>query len=114
MKDELGRYWDNTLVIAATEFGRTVRVNGTAGTDHGTASTLFVAGGALNGGQVLGDWPGLSEKDLYEGRDLMPTGDLREWIAGLLGQHWELNKQDVAGIFPDLKIGNQLPTLLQT
>ena len=114
LKDELGRYWDNTLVIAATEFGRTVRVNGTAGTDHGTASTLFVAGGALNGGQVLGDWPGLSEKDLYEGRDLMPTGDLREWIAGLLGQHWELNKQDVAGIFPDLKIGNQLPTLLQT
>jgi len=114
LKDELGEYWNHTLVIVATEFGRTVRVNGTGGTDHGTASSLFLAGGALNGGQVLGDWPGLAEKDLYEGRDLMPTGDLRGWIAGLLGQHWGLNKNDVASVFPDLKIGGQLPSLLKT
>ena len=114
LKDELGEHWNQTLVIVATEFGRTVRVNGTAGTDHGTASAMFLAGGALNGGQILGDWPGLKEKDLYEGRDLMPTGDLRAWIAASLNQHWVLNNDDLAAVFPDLGTSTTFPKLIKT
>jgi uncharacterized protein (DUF1501 family) len=64
-----------------TEFGRTVRENGTGGTDHGTGGVMIAAGGAVNGGQVLGTWPGLAEADLYDGRDLMPTTDVRAWAA---------------------------------
>ena len=113
LKDELGKDWNQTLVIIATEFGRTVRVNGTAGTDHGTASTLLLAGGAVNGGQILGDWPGLAEKELYEGRDLMPTSDLRAWIGASLNQHWALNSDDLTAIFPDLSINSTFPKLIR-
>lgn len=73
--------WQKTAVVAMTEFGRTARENGTAGTDHGTGGAAVLAGGAIRGGRVFGDWPGLSEAALYDRRDLMPTGDVRE-IAG--------------------------------
>ena len=77
LKAGLGPDWSNTLVLAATEFGRTVAANGTGGTDHGTASVAIVAGGAVAGGRVLADWPGLATGALREGRDLRPTADLR-------------------------------------
>ncbi|MBE1284240.1 MAG: DUF1501 domain-containing protein [Rhodobacteraceae bacterium] len=83
------KVWSKTAIVAMTEFGRTVRENGTAGTDHGTGGAMVLAGGAVRGGRVHGRWPGLSEADLYARRDLMPTADLRAqtaWIlAGLTG-----------------------------
>lgn len=89
LRDGLGPDWSRTTVLAMTEFGRTVHQNGSGGTDHGTGSALIMAGGALRGGRVLGDWPGLGAGALYEGRDLMPTRDVRAYAAwamrGLFG-----------------------------
>ncbi|WP_424984927.1 DUF1501 domain-containing protein [Microbulbifer sp. S227A] len=76
--------WGKTAIVAMTEFGRTVRINGTGGTDHGTGGAMVLAGGAIRGGRVLGDWPGLDEADLYDRRDLMPTGDVRAPAAWLM------------------------------
>jgi uncharacterized protein (DUF1501 family) len=103
LRTALGPAWDHTLIALATEFGRTVAVNGTNGTDHGTGSALFLAGGALAGGRVLGEWPGLATKDLYQQRDLRPTSDLRAWIAGALGAHWELPAGALQEVFPGVK-----------
>lgn len=104
LKTQLGQQWDNTLVIVATEFGRTVKENGTRGTDHGTASALFLAGGKVNGGQVLGDWPGLQSEQLHQQRDLKATTNNFDWIAASLQQHWQLNNQQVLHIFPTASV----------
>ena len=98
----LGPAWSDTILLVATEFGRTARVNGTIGTDHGTATATFLAGGAVNGGRVLADWPGLKPTDLYEARDLRPTTDLRAVIKGVLADHLGLSA-GVLGttVFPD-------------
>jgi uncharacterized protein (DUF1501 family) len=102
MKSGLGADWANTLVMVATEFGRTVAPNGTGGTDHGQASAAMLLGGAVKGGQVLADWPGLSQAALYEGRDLKPTTDLDAVIAGMLSQHYGLEPARVmASLFPE-------------
>jgi uncharacterized protein (DUF1501 family) len=87
LKEELGPTWDNTAVVLATEFGRTAATNGTRGTDHGTATAAFLVGGAVQGGRVLTDWPGLSARSLYQGRDLKPTTDLRSILKGMLSEH---------------------------
>ena len=87
MKRALGARWSSTVVVLATEFGRTAAVNGTRGTDHGTATVAFVLGGAVQGGRVLADWPGLSARALYQQRDLTPTLDLRAILKGALGEH---------------------------
>ncbi len=79
--------WADTAVLVVTEFGRTVAVNGTNGTDHGTASCAFLLGGAVAGGRVVADWPGLAGGDLYQGRDLRPTMDLRRVFKGVLHDH---------------------------
>lgn len=102
LRDELGDTWSKTIVAVVTEFGRTVAVNGTRGTDHGTASAAILLGGAVNGGRVIADWPGLGKSDLYQGRDLQPTTDMRSLFKGVLGDHFELpdtllNK----AVFPD-------------
>lgn len=86
-KTEMGPAWRNTVVIIATEFGRTVAPNGANGTDHGTAGAAFLAGGAVQGGRVLADWPGLGRSALYEERDLRPTTDLRAVFKGVLADH---------------------------
>ncbi|MET0221938.1 MAG: DUF1501 domain-containing protein, partial [Tardiphaga sp.] len=83
----MGQAWQQTAVAIVTEFGRTARINGTAGTDHGTATVAVLAGGALKGGRVIADWPGVSDKSLHEGRDLRPTTDLRAVLKGLLHDH---------------------------
>lgn len=83
----MGPAWKDTVAVVVTEFGRTVRVNGTAGTDHGMATAALVIGGAIGGGRVLADWPGLADKDLHEGRDLKPTLDLRAVFKGVLRDH---------------------------
>jgi len=87
LKDELGSAWADTAVLLATEFGRTAATNGTRGTDHGTATAAFLLGGAVQGGRVLADWPGLSSHALYQGRDLKPTADLRSVLKGVLSEH---------------------------
>jgi uncharacterized protein (DUF1501 family) len=100
LKTSLGPVWKNTAVLTMTEFGRTVRVNGTRGTDHGTASVAFVLGGAVAGGRVGGTWPGLSPGKLFEDRDLAPTTDLRSVAKALLVQHLGLDETKVGIVFP--------------
>jgi uncharacterized protein (DUF1501 family) len=83
----MGPAWNETVVAVITEFGRTARINGTEGTDHGTATVALLAGGALKGGRIVADWPGVAEARLYENRDLKPTTDLRAALKGLLRDH---------------------------
>jgi uncharacterized protein (DUF1501 family) len=102
LKNGLGEQWSNTLVIVATEFGRTARPNGTGGTDHGQGSAAILLGGAVAGGKVVADWPGLKDSQLYEGRDLRPTTDLDALIAGALAQHYGIAEGRVmTTLFPD-------------
>ncbi|MCA0892139.1 DUF1501 domain-containing protein [Microbulbifer agarilyticus] len=109
LKQALGPEWDNTVIAVSTEFGRTIRENGTAGTDHGTGSAMFLAGGAVDGGRILGQWPGLKPKQLFENRDLQPTSNVYDWLADALQQHWQLNRTQTAAIFPTGKArGEQL------
>ena len=98
----LGPVWNQTSIVVMTEFGRTARINGTVGTDHGTGSMAFLAGGAIKGGRVIADWPGLKDANLYESRDLKPTTDLRGVVKGLLGDQFGLSEQVLANqIFPE-------------
>jgi uncharacterized protein (DUF1501 family) len=102
LKTGLGPAWNDTLVLVATEFGRTVAVNGTGGTDHGTGSAAMLLGGAVSGGRVVADWPGLAQANLYEGRDLKPTLGLDALIASALGQHYGIDPALLAKtLFPD-------------
>ncbi len=87
LRDSLGAAWDNTVVAVMTEFGRTVRMNGSDGTDHGTATVAMLLGGAVKGGRVVADWPGLAPRQLFEGRDLAPTTDLRAVLKGVARDH---------------------------
>ena len=102
LKQELGASWQDTAVLLITEFGRTAAINGTRGTDHGTAAAAFLLGGAVEGGRVIADWPGLSARALYEGRDLAPTLDLRSVLKGLLDEHLEVPARALERtVFPD-------------
>ena len=102
LRDGLGESWDRTAVAIVTEFGRTVRVNGTRGTDHGTATAALLAGGAINGGKIIADWPGLAENNLHAGRDLMPTSDIRSLFKGVLEEHLNLSPASIESkVFPD-------------
>lgn len=121
LKEKLADTWQDTLVIVASEFGRTVKVNGTLGSDHGTGTALLLAGGALVpkksrssssepmnassepiiGGKVYGEWPSLANKYLHEGRDLYPSTDMFSWIGLALKQHWGFEEQQLVSIFPD-------------
>ena len=98
----LGERWRETVVMVATEFGRTARINGTQGTDHGTGTIALLAGGAVKGGRVISDWPGLKYANLYQGRDLAPTTDLRAVMKGLLHDQFGLGERVLAEtVFPD-------------
>ncbi len=98
----LGAEWKNTVVIAVTEFGRTARVNGTGGTDHGTASTGLILGGALKRGGIVGDWPGLADNALFENRDTAPTLDMRGLFKGVLADHIGVDRAILeTKVFPD-------------
>jgi uncharacterized protein (DUF1501 family) len=96
LRDGLGPHWAHTTVLVATEFGRTAAENGTGGTDHGTASAAMLVGGAVAGGRVIADWPGLRSADLYEGRDLKPTAGLDALIAGAAAESLRLDPQRTA------------------
>ncbi len=98
---ELGGTWKDTVIAVVTEFGRTARVNGTTGTDHGTGTVAFLAGGAVKGGRIIADWPGLKAAQLHEGRDLRPTIDLRTVLKGALVDHLGLSATALAEqVFP--------------
>lgn len=114
MQEQLGpQVWGKTTLIAMTEFGRTARENGSGGTDHGTGGTMLLAGGALRGGRVFGRWPGLGEGDLYQGRDLMPTSDVREWAAWALRSGFGIERGLLeSAIFPGLTMGDDPGLLL--
>jgi len=98
----MGSTWGDTVVVVTTEFGRTAKINGTDGTDHGTATVALLAGGAVKGGRIVADWPGIRDIDLYEGRDLKPTTDLRAVLKGVLRDHLRLDERRLAAeVFPD-------------
>ncbi len=101
VETDMGEAWSETAVAVVTEFGRTARINGTDGTDHGTATVAFLAGGALKGGRIVADWPGVKQADLHEGRDLKPTTDLRAVLKGLLKDHLRVDERALAAdVFP--------------
>jgi uncharacterized protein (DUF1501 family) len=101
LKTGLGEEWDRTILIVATEFGRTARANGTQGTDHGTASSLILAGGAMKAGGPIGDWPTLSANRLFEDRDLAPTLDVRSVFKGVLRDHLGVDRAALdSTVFP--------------
>lgn len=107
LRDGLGANWASTTVLAMTEFGRTVRENGSGGTDHGTGGALLMAGGAIRGGRAYGDWPGLAEGQLYADRDLMPTRDIRAYAAwAMRGQFGIAPDVLERTIFPGLDLGS--------
>ena len=101
LKSGLGAHWQQTTVLVVTEFGRAAAANGTRGTDHGTAGCAFVVGGAVAGGRVLGDWPGLAARDLHEGRDLRATTDLRALFKAVLHERFGVGEAALARtVFP--------------
>lgn len=115
LKEQLGPVWNDTAVLMATEFGRTAAINGTRGTDHGTATAAFLVGGAVRGGRVIADWPGLSNRALYQGRDLMPTLDLRSVLKGVLQDHLQVPGRALdSTVFPDSQAARALTGLVRT
>ena len=102
LESGLGERWKDTAVIAITEFGRTARINGTTGTDHGTGTIALLLGGAVKGGRVVADWPGLRDDQLHEKRDLRATTDLRAVLKGVLGDHLQVPARVLErDVFPD-------------
>lgn len=115
LKQELGPAWTDTAVLLVTEFGRTAAVNGTRGTDHGTGAAAFLLGGAVAGGRVVADWPGLSSRALYQGRDLAPTLDLRCVFKGVLAEHLGVPARALdASVFPESAAAKPLRGLIRT
>jgi uncharacterized protein (DUF1501 family) len=107
--------WNDTSVLLATEFGRTAAINGTRGTDHGTAAAAVLVGGAVRGGRVIADWPGLTNRALYQGRDLMPTLDVRSVLKGILGEHLLVPPRALDGVvFPESRAAKALSGLVRT
>ena len=114
LRTSLGEAWGQTVVLVMTEFGRTARMNGTRGTDHGTATVAFVAGGAVAGGRVVANWPGLGAGQLFENRDLAPTTDLRAVAQGILVGHLGLNPNALSTVFPGGEPAQPMHGLVRT
>jgi len=113
LRSQLGPVWGKTAVLAMTEFGRTARENGTRGTDHGTGGAMLMAGGAISGGRVYGAWPGLGSGDLYAGRDLTPTADVRAYAAASMQGLFGLDRRMLEGhLFPGLDMTG-VPRIIQ-
>jgi uncharacterized protein (DUF1501 family) len=111
----MGPAWRDTVVAVVTEFGRTARINGSDGTDHGTGTIALLAGGAVRGGRVIADWPGLKEADLYQKRDLKPTTDLHAVLKGVLRDHLRVSEAALAAtVFPDSATAKAISGLVAT
>jgi uncharacterized protein (DUF1501 family) len=114
LADEMGPLWPQTAVLIVTEFGRTAAMNGTRGTDHGTGGCAFLAGGAVRGGRVISDWPGLARSALLDSRDLRPTLDLRSLFKAVLDEHLHVDARTIASkIFPDSNGARPLKGLMR-
>jgi uncharacterized protein (DUF1501 family) len=114
LADELGPLWQQTAVLVVTEFGRTAAMNGTRGTDHGTGGCAFLAGGAVRGGRVIADWPGLGRSALLDNRDLRPTLDLRSVFKAVLDEHMHVDANTLAKrVFPDSSGARPLQGLIR-
>lgn len=114
LRTSLGPAWKDTAMLVVTEFGRTVAVNGTRGTDHGTATCAFLAGGAVAGGRVIADWPGLANGNLYQQRDLQPTLDLRSVFKGVMASHLGASESDLeTRVFPDSRGATAMEGLIR-
>jgi uncharacterized protein (DUF1501 family) len=115
LRQSLGPAWSKTVVIVASEFGRTAAENGGRGTDHGTGNALLLAGGAVAGGRVAGRWPGLARAALFEGRDLAPTTDLRAVLKSVLRDHCGLAEAALEDrVFPDSRAAAALGGLVRS
>ena len=114
LHEGLGAAWSKTVILVATEFGRTVAANGTGGTDHGTAGAAMLIGGAVQGGRIVADWPGLKNANLHDGRDLKPTLALDALIASTCAQSFQLDPDRTARtLFPGAGRAQAVPTLLR-
>jgi uncharacterized protein (DUF1501 family) len=114
LQEGLGGAWSHTVVLVATEFGRTVAANGTGGTDHGTAAAAMLVGGAVRGGRIVADWPGLSAADLHEGRDLRPTLALDRLMAAACAETFRLDpERTLRTLFPEAARGQSPQGLLR-
>jgi uncharacterized protein (DUF1501 family) len=114
LKAALGPAWSKTVVLTATEFGRTARPNGSGGTDHGTASALFLGGGAVDGKRVIANWPGLEFAQLYQNRDLAPTTDFRAVAKGVLASHLGIPQDALSSVvFPQSDAVQPMKELLR-
>jgi uncharacterized protein (DUF1501 family) len=107
LANQLGPTWNNTVVMVVSEFGRTAHENGGGGTDHGHGNVMWLLGGAVNGGKVYGEWPGIDTAHLYQGRDLAVTTDFRTVIAAVLERHLRLPDASLSAIFPNAPGGTQ-------
>ena len=114
LKEGMGSAWSQTVVLVATEFGRTAAANGTGGTDHGTASAAMLLGGAVQGGRIVSDWLGLASSSLFEGRDLQPTLGLDALISNVCAQTFKLDTELAQKIMFPYAVGkNAMSTLLR-
>jgi uncharacterized protein (DUF1501 family) len=114
LSEDLGPLWPQTAVLVVTEFGRTAAMNGTRGTDHGTGGCAFLAGGAVRGGRVIADWPGLGQGALLDGRDLRPTLDLRSVFKAVLDEHMHVDARTLSTqVFPDSNGARPLQGLMR-
>ncbi len=115
LEQQMGPAWRSTAVLLVTEFGRTAAVNGTRGTDHGTATAALLVGGAVRGGRVIADWPGLSMRALYQQRDVAPTLDLRSVMKGVLREHLGVPARALEEtVFPQSEEARPLRDLIRT
>jgi uncharacterized protein (DUF1501 family) len=114
LQEGLGAVWPQTVILVATEFGRTVAANGTGGTDHGTGAVAMLAGGAVQGGRIVADWPGLARTNLFEGRDLKPTLALDSLISAVCAESFNVEPQRLARVlFPNSARGKSVGRLLK-
>jgi uncharacterized protein (DUF1501 family) len=114
LSEDLGPLWNQTAVLVVTEFGRTAAMNGTRGTDHGTGGCAFLVGGAVRGGRVIADWPGLAAASLLDNRDLRPTLDLRSVFKSVLDQHLHIDGKTLnSRVFPDSTQARALDGLIR-
>jgi uncharacterized protein (DUF1501 family) len=101
LQQNLGNVYSDTAIVVMSEFGRTVRENGNGGTDHGHGNVMWLLGGGIKGGKVYGEWPGLAQEQLYEGRDLAVSTDFRDVIASVLSLHLQLDGAKISQVFPN-------------
>ncbi|MGB7487270.1 MAG: DUF1501 domain-containing protein, partial [Phormidesmis sp.] len=111
LAEELGDLYQDTTIVVMSEFGRTIAENGNGGTDHGYGNAMWILGGSVRGRQIYGEWPGLSEANQHESRDLAITTDFRDVMASLLDQQFGLGREAIAQVFPNYRPQNRITLL---